>query len=131
MIGQALEMLWYEDLSGDHSFRVLAQQQRDYVLGGNPWGVCWVNSIGKRWSRNPHHQIADITGTELVGFWSEGPDTKSDWEQYDIELHKPDPYAVFQTDAAVYHDDVEDYVTNEPTLFANGLGIALISWYRN
>ena len=129
MVGQALEMLWYEDLSGDHSYHNLAQQQRDYVLGGNPWGVCWVNSAGKNWSRYPHHQIADITGTQLIGFWNEGPDTKSDWMQYNIRLRKQDAYAAFQSDAAIYHDDVEDYVTNEPTIFANGLGIALLSWY--
>ncbi|MCI0614433.1 glycoside hydrolase family 9 protein, partial [bacterium] len=129
MVGQALEMLWYEDLSGDHSYHNLAQQQRDYVLGGNPWGVCWVNSAGKNWSRHPHHQIADITGTQLIGFWNEGPDTKSDWMQYYIRLRKQDAYTAFQSDAAVYHDDVEDYVTNEPTIFANGLGLALLSWY--
>ena len=129
MVGQTLEMLWYEDLSGDHTYHNLAQQQRDYVLGGNPWGVCWVNSAGKNWSRHPHHQIADITGTQLIGFWNEGPDTKSDWMQYDIRLRKQDAYTAFQSDSAIYHDDVEDYVTNEPTLFANGLGIALLSWY--
>lgn len=129
MVGQALEMLWYEDLSGDHSFHNLAQQQRDYVLGGNPWGVCWVNSAGKNWSRHPHHQIADITGTQLIGFWNEGPDTKKDWMQFKLQLRKPDQYADFQSDAAIYHDDVEDYVTNEPTIFANGVGIALLSWY--
>jgi endoglucanase len=129
MVGQALEMLWYEDLSGDHSYHNLAQQQRDFVLGANPWGVCWVNSAGKNWSRHPHHQIADITGTQLVGFWNEGPDTKKDWMQFKIQLQKPDQYSEFQSDAAIYHDDVEDYVTNEPTIFANGVGIALVSWY--
>jgi len=129
LTGQALEMLWYEDLSGKSTFRALAQQQRDYVLGGNPWGVCWVNSAGKNWARHPHHQIADITGTQLVGFWSEGPDTKTDWLQYDLHLRKSDRYASFQSDAAIYHDDAEDYVTNEPTIFSNAVGIDLLSWY--
>lgn len=130
LAGQALEMLWYEDLSGDAAYHTLAQQQRDYVLGGNPWGVCWVNSAGKVWSRHPHHQISDLTGTQLVGFWNEGPDKKSDWESYGLELRNADAYAAFQSDAAVYHDDVEDYVTNEPTIFANAIGMALLSWYR-
>ncbi|MCI0442218.1 hypothetical protein L0152_03245 [bacterium] len=49
--------------------------------------------------------------------------------QYNIRLRKQDAYTAFQSDAAVYHDDVEDYVTNEPTIFANGLGLALLSWY--
>ena len=33
-----------------------------------------------------------------------------------IRLVNPDPYAKFQSDLVVYHDDVGDYSTNEPTL---------------
>ena len=30
--------------------------------------------------------------------------------------HEPDPLAAFQDPRAVYHDDVSDYSTNEPTM---------------
>jgi len=129
MVGAALEALWYKDLSSNAAYDALAQAQRDYVLGGNPWGVCWVNSLGVTWPHYPHHQVADLTHSELVGFWDEGPVPRADWEALGITLHASDVYTAFQSDAAVYHDDVADYATNEPTIIANALGLALASWY--
>jgi hypothetical protein len=46
-----------------------------------------------------------------------------------VKLSRPDGYAPFQSDGAVYHDDKEDYVTNEPTLDANATGISLTAWF--
>lgn len=129
MIGAALTALWYEDLTGDTSFRAMAQAQRDYLLGGNPWGVTFVNSVGAAWPHHPHHQVANLTGAELVGFWDEGPVPRATFEEQGITLSGPDIYALFQSDEAVYHDDVEDYVTNEPTISMNAVGLALTSWY--
>jgi hypothetical protein len=127
--GAALTALWYEDLTGDNQFRDLAVAQRDYLLGVNPWGVCWINSVGTVWPHYPHHQIADLLHAELVGFWDEGPVPPRVFKAEHIRLHSPDAYANFQTDAAVYHDDVEDYTTNEPTITANAIGLALSGWW--
>ena len=33
-----------------------------------------------------------------------------------LHLTRPDPFAAFQTDHVVYHDDIGDYSTNEPTM---------------
>lgn len=129
MIGAALTALWYEDLTSDTTYRAMAQAQRDYLLGGNPWGVAFVNSVGVTWPHHPHHQVADLTGAELVGFWDEGPVLRTTFEEQGITLSGPDIYALFQSDEAVYHDDVEDYVTNEPTISMNAVGLALTSWY--
>jgi endoglucanase len=129
MSGVALEALWYEDLTGDSAYRDLARAQRDYELGMNPWGVCFVNGAGTTWPKAPHHQIADITRSELVGFWNEGPVRPSVFQGQKITLREPDEYAAFQGSEAVYHDDVADYVTNEPTITANAAGIAMVSWY--
>jgi endoglucanase len=129
MSGTALQALWYEDLTGDSTYREMARMQRDYELGLNPWGVSFVNSAGTAWPKAPHHQIADIKQIELVGFWNEGPVRQATFEGQGITLSDPDEYAAFQTDGAVYHDDVADYVTNEPTITANAAGVALASWY--
>jgi endoglucanase len=93
--------------------------------------VSFVSSAGTTWSRTPHHQIADITHTELVGFWNEGPVRRATFEGERITLSGPDEYSAFQSDEAVYHDDVADYVTNEPTITANAAGVALASWYAS
>ncbi len=131
MMGAGLTALWYEDLTGDTTYRAMAQAQRDYLLGGNPWGVTFVNSVGAAWPHHPHHQVANLTGSELIGFWDEGPVPRTTFQDQAITLSSPDIYALFQSDEAVYHDDVEDYVTNEPTISMNAVGLALTSWYAS
>lgn len=127
MVGAALTALWYEDLTGKRTYRSLAQAQRDYLLGNNAWGVCFVNGVGTTWPHHPHHQVADLTGSELTGFWDEGPVSLATFP--DITLRMPDCFAEFQSEEAIYHDDVEDSVTNEPTIAMNALGLALTAWY--
>jgi hypothetical protein len=129
MAGAALQAFWYRDLTGDGRYLSLGQAQWDYLLGANPWGVCFVNGAGSHWPRFPHHQIADLARIQLTGFWNEGPVPLSAFAAQKIKLSRPDTYAEFQSDGAVYHDDKEDYVTNEPTLDANAAGMVLTAWY--
>jgi hypothetical protein len=129
MAGVALQAFWYGDLTGDGRYLALGQAQWDYLLGANPWGVCFVSGAGTTWPRFPHHQIADLARIELTGFWDEGPASLSQFAGQKITLSRPDAYAAFQSEGAVYHDDKEDYVTNEPTLDANATGISLAAWY--
>jgi hypothetical protein len=129
MAGIGLQAFWYRDLTGDARYLALGQAQYDYLLGANPWGVCFVNGAGTTWPRFPHHQIADLARIELTGFWNEGPVPLSVFTGQKLKLSRPDAYAPFQSDGAVYHDDKEDYVTNEPTLDANATGLSLTAWY--
>ena len=55
----------------------MARTQRDDQLGLNPWGVSFVNSVGSEWPHHPPRQVSDLTGSELVGFWDEGPVRRS------------------------------------------------------
>lgn len=130
MTGAALEALWYEELSGDTKYHTLALDQRDYILGANPWGVCFVAAVGTTYPLAPHHQVADLSQEVLSGFWDEGPVSRQDWSEMGISLNDPDEYANFQSNDALYHDDVADYATNEPTINANAEGIALIARMR-
>jgi hypothetical protein len=129
MAGVGLQAFWYRDLTGDGRYLSLGQQQWDYLLGANPWGVCFVNGAGTTWPRFPHHQIADLARIELIGFWNEGPVPLSVFAGQKLKLSRPDAYAAFQSEGAVYHDDKEDYVTNEPTLDANASGMSLTAWF--
>lgn len=131
ILGAAIEALWYEDLSGDRSFKTLALSQRDYFLGGNPWDVCFVSGLGSIWAKHPHHQVADLSGVQFWGLWGEGPMLRPDWRDLGVDLSLPDKYAAFQSAPAVYHDDVEDYATNKPTITINSFGLTLASWYAS
>jgi hypothetical protein len=112
----------------------MAIHQRDYALGRNPWGVCFVNGVGKVWPHNPEH-IIDLAykaagkPIELTGFWDEGPISQKEFKELGIELQAPDAYKMFQTKEAVYHDDGQDFATNEPTITMNASGIYLCSWF--
>jgi endoglucanase len=43
-----------------------------------------------------------------------------------VTIHEPDPLAEFQDERAVYHDDIQDYSTNEPTM--DGTASAILMW---
>lgn len=129
MAGQAATALLYQDLTGDTRYYESVVAQRNFIFGVNPWGVSFVNGTGTVYPHHPHHQIADLTGEELRGFWDEGPVTRSTFEGEGIELGRADEYAAFQTDEAVYHDITEDYVTNEPTITMNSVGLIFAVWF--
>ncbi len=43
-----------------------------------------------------------------------------------VSIREPDPVALFQDERPVYHDDVNDYSTNEPTM--DGTASAILLW---
>jgi hypothetical protein len=42
-----------------------------------------------------------------------------------VSIREPDPFAAFQDERAVYHDDVNDYSTNEPTMDGTAAAILM------
>ncbi len=130
MAGKAVEAFWYERLTGYSSFRdVVAEDMLHYLLGNNPWGVSFVAGLGTRWAHDQHHQISDLLGVDVTGSMNEGPITRSSYNAEGITLADPDEYADFQAAWAVYHDDLEDYTSNEPIIAGNGMGLALAAWF--
>jgi hypothetical protein len=107
----------YERMTGDSTYSPLVTNTRDWLLGRNPWGVSAFVGIGSTSPQDPHSVIADITKREITGGMNDGPVYGSIYRQLKgIRLIEPDEYAPFQSDYVVYHDDLGDYSTNEPTL---------------
>jgi len=130
MSGKAVEAFWYERLTGDSTYRtVVAEGMLHYLLGNNPWGVSFIAGLGSQWAHDQHHQIADLLDIDLFGSLNEGPITRTIYNSENITLKDPDEYADFQSDWAVYHDDLNDYTSNEPVIGANGMGVALAAWF--
>jgi hypothetical protein len=44
-----------------------------------------------------------------------------------VSIREPDPLAAFQDARAVYHDDVGDYATNEPTMDGTASAILMFA----
>jgi endoglucanase len=98
----------------------LARAQRDYLLGCNPFGVSFLIGAGGRYPRHPHHPLAQLASLPLVGAVVGGPAPLDLWKKQPMadgmgKHASPDDPAL-QSPAAVYHDDVGDWVTNEPAL---------------
>ena len=122
--GAAITSLIYAKLSGHREYAEVARRQRDFILGCNPFGLCCLIGAGTRYPLFPHHQIANIKNIELTGAIIGGPcDLKTYQEQHISDLNvefstqSPSPPPLLQDlshAVGVYHDVVEDYVTNEP-----------------
>jgi hypothetical protein len=46
-------------------------------------------------------------------------------------LNQPDEFAEFQTAEVVYHDDVGDYATNEPTMDGTADAILMMALWNH
>lgn len=112
------QALLYEKMTGDDSYRGMAIEVRDWLFGRNPWGVSQFVGIPVDGNTplDPHDSIAYLTGREVTGGLVDGPLYTAVHKQHHIQLVEDDEYAAFQSNLVVYHDDLGDYSTNEPTL---------------
>jgi len=122
LLGITLKNILYKKITSSNEFDTLAAQQRDYVLGKNPWGICFVSGFGFRSSKNLHHQVRFFTN-KLPGGFAAGPVSKKNFESYSIPLENSNADKQFQDENAVYFDEKNDYLTNEPTIVANATAI--------
>lgn len=118
--GVAIEALLLEELTGATAYVPMAFAQRDFLLGANAWGVCFIGGMGQVFPQDFHHQIAVLqNGGALPGSVTEGPAPADMIAEQGIVLESPDEYLPFQDSRGTYHDDRGNWVTNEPTLTAN------------
>lgn len=114
------QCLLYEKMSGDRSYHTLMANHRDWILGRNPWGVSQIVGVpaqGGVTPLYPHAAATLVWDHPINGGLNDGPVYGNIFRSLKgIKLSKPDELAAFQSDLVVFHDDVWDYSTNEPTL---------------
>lgn len=115
----AIQCLWYKELTQDIRYDELAQSNIDWLFGTNPWGTSMVYGLPS-WGDtpvNPHSAFTHLKNFPIDGGLVDGPIMTSTYRNLiGIKLLNEDPYAAFQSDLVVYHDDYGDYSTNEPTM---------------
>lgn len=117
----------YERMTGDRSYREFASRHRDWLLGRNPWGTVMFTGIGKVSPQHPHLMTTRLTGRYVAGALVDGPVYERIFKSLKgVSITEPDPLADFQDSRAVYHDDLLDYSTNEPTM--DGTASAILMW---
>lgn len=126
----AIQAYWYRQLSGDVQYEELEQANVDWLFGVNPWGTSMVYGLPADGDTptDPHSAFTHLHNYPIDGGLVDGPVYASIFNSLiGIKLSKPDEYAEFQSDLAVYHDDFGDYSTNEPTMDGTASLIYLLS----
>ncbi|MDI9432070.1 MAG: glycoside hydrolase family 9 protein [Planctomycetota bacterium] len=117
----------YEQMTGEARYREFAARHRDWLLGRNPWGVAQFMGVGVVSPGNVHLMTTRLTRRALRGGLVDGPVYERIFQSLKgVGISEPDPLAEFQDVRAVYHDDLADYSTNEPTM--DGTASAILLW---
>jgi endoglucanase len=128
-VALATQIILYERMSGDLTYHAFLGKQRDWLLGRNPWGTSMFTGIpaGGVYPHDVHLQTTKMTKRPVRGGLVDGPVYNRIFKSLTgVTITEPDPMAAFQDDRAVYHDDIGDYSTNEPTL--DGTASAVLLW---
>ncbi|MGH7782700.1 MAG: glycoside hydrolase family 9 protein, partial [Candidatus Binatia bacterium] len=113
------QVMLYEKMTGDMKYHDAMLAHRDWLLGRNPWGTSMFSGIPAdgEFPTDTHLPIVQILKKPVRGALVDGPIAAATYKNLrGLTLTKPDALAEFQPEAVVYHDDVGDYSTNEPTM---------------
>src|SRR5262249_3026270 len=123
------ECAMYGRMTGDPRYRSFAASHRDWLVGCNPWGYSMFTEIpaGGKSPRDVHLFGNAVLKRSVRGGLVDGPVGRSIFSTLKgVTIREPDPLAAFQDERAVYHDDIHDYSTNEPTM--DGTASAILMW---
>ena len=119
----AVTQAWlYERATGDTQFRDEETALRDWLFGCNPWGTSMI--IGWPTAELPGHDTPTDAhsayvklGEQPLGGLIDGPiQRKLFLDRAGAALTRPDVFDWLNQGKAVYHDDIGDYASNEPTM---------------
>lgn len=114
-------------MTGRLEYREFAVRHRDWLLGRNPWGTTMFTGVGQVFPKNVHLMTTRLTGRSIRGGLVDGPVYEHIFKSLKgVGITEPDPLREFQDERAVYHDDLMDYSTNEPTM--DGTASAILMW---
>ncbi|MDP2338621.1 MAG: glycoside hydrolase family 9 protein [Bacteroidota bacterium] len=109
----------YRKITGGTSYEEMETALTDWLFGCNPWGTSMICGLpaGGDYPEIPHSSLTYILKKTTTGGLVDGPVYANIYKSLlGIQLLEADEYAAFQNGKAVYHDDLGDYSTNEPTM---------------
>lgn len=127
-VALATQCRLYERMTGDRRYRAFAANHCDWLFGRNPWGTSMFTEIptAGRYPRDVHLFANALMKRSVRGGLVDGPVARKVFLSLrGVTITEPDPLAAFQDDRAVYHDDIRDYSTNEPTMDGTASAILL------
>jgi hypothetical protein len=109
----------YTGMTGDSTYAEMEAALRDWLFGCNPWGTSMVIGLPEYGDTpvTPHSSLSVLRDYPLDGGLVDGPVYNSIFRNLKgISVSGRDEYEPFQSNVLVYHDDHDDYSTNEPTM---------------
>ncbi|MEQ9100225.1 MAG: glycoside hydrolase family 9 protein [Imperialibacter sp.] len=128
----AAQIILYEKMTGDMQYHSYLVAQRDWLFGRNPWGTTMFTGMpeGGEYPVDVHTSVWAMTKKEVPGGLVDGPLFGSIYyKMLAVELSEPDEFAAFQNPFVVYHDDIGDYSTNEPTMDGTAGAILMMAYF--
>lgn len=132
MTSLATQLILYEKMSGDDSYKPYLLAQRDWLFGKNPWGTSMFTGIPKKGDFPIYVHTAPyvLLGLQVPGGLVDGPIFRTIHSQLlGLTLERPDDYLNRQNPFVVYHDAVGDYSTNEPTMDGTAGSILMMAYF--
>ncbi len=125
------QVLLYERMTGDTRYHSAMLAHRDWLFGRNQWGTSMFSGIPEagEFPEDVHLPTVQILKRSVPGGLVDGPiDVQIYNNLRGLHLSQPDEFAEFQLGAIVYHDDVGDYATNEPTMDGTADAILMMAF---
>ena len=115
------QCILYRQLSGDTTFAEMEGSLRDWLLGCNPWGTSMIVGLpeGGTYPTDPHSNYHFMHVGMPTGGLVDGPVYTTIFGSLlgvNLNSAEGNDYARFQPGKVVYHDKINDYSTNEPTM---------------
>jgi hypothetical protein len=132
LVDLCLQIILYEKMTSDLRYHTYLLGMRDWLLGRNPWGISMFMNIpaNRPYPKDVHTSTWALTKKEVPGGLVDGPIYTSIYNQLKgLKLTHEDAYAAFQNSYVVYHDDLGDYSTNEPTMDGTACAIMLLAYF--
>lgn len=126
------QIILYEKMTGDKTYHEFLINQRDWLFGRNPWGTSMFTGIPGNgdYPEDVHTSTWALTKKVVPGGLVDGPVFASIYNSLKgITLFNPDEYAHLQNNYVVYHDDLGDYSTNEPTMDGTAGSIIMVAYW--
>lgn len=125
------QIIFYEEMTSDSTYHDYMKDQVDWLFGINPWGTSMFTGLpeGGEYPEDIHTSIWALAGQEVAGGLVDGPVYSTIYNSLKgITLSDIDEFAKFQNSYVVYHDDINDYSTNEPTMDGTAGSIIMMSY---
>ncbi|HYT66397.1 MAG TPA: glycoside hydrolase family 9 protein [Vicinamibacterales bacterium] len=131
VVALATQGLMFERMTGSRAYYAFTTRQRDWLFGTNPWGTSMFTGLGTVSPSDVHIPSIQIKKQMVAGGLVDGPVQESIFSSLKgVTLSRPDAFTAFQSREAVYHDDWQDYATNEPTMDGTASAVLLMALQR-